>query len=854
MAWQLIYTSAQRTLTPGQCGYGTVARSPDLREALVQRLEQLSYYDLPPNTAGAGACPVVHACRVLDLRGSKYHVLSRIVDARLDFTNRTNHLAHHLVFAPSDLADLPCPATLLRHWNGWRDQWSEEPRFLDASDWGNLQQLPIHVPLPAASWARLTGDAGRAAALVDVPPPGGIPLLVTPLQEPELLDLFAESLQLLDPDHRFPGRRWEFSFTTHLQNRDNPQDFHWRAFPSESAVRPSTRSLSKGTWLSLTDLPVPETPRAALARLGPRDPRNPTPTPTPTLHRPAPGDAAASPLKLHRSRTDDDPTPLADASPEIPPAQVSHPTPAISRTPLGRILVPFAGVLALAMVLVGGFYQPGWFLDRRTPLRPAAPAAPLSPTPNLPNLPNLPDSPPVVANLAPSEPALRNSSAIPAITSPEPAVDNQAVLETASDRIRTYLVHCRSDQDSVELGSIPELEALLRRVFGSVKVLEKEQIRVRAQTGDLRPAVAPSTPERHPEINRFGSRTLVITAPGASGPLVSVDCTEWIQDPLRPIRLSGFRTSDRGLTLVFEPVTGSPPFEPFRLLMVTGQSAKPIGLPKSLLHPESPGLETALDPELQARLPRLPDSPGSSVRFQLRPWVGSPPADLFELLHADYRPAEGTELLLNLHRQKVQSLVDEWIRKQAENQSGAARFKADIETTMATDLPLGTLLGLPRSNPVNPLTSLSTFAKQRGVRDFPDAKDFVDYLRALFTQLGIPARDLVGPPQVPAEKEMAQIHGRLVNVFKTKPGIPASIPTSYFTNRFHQFGTVDLLREFRKESQALSNRIARLKTLLERIPPTLEATPRISLHAVDAKGGRLFELIRFTDSTTENTP
>jgi hypothetical protein len=854
MAWQLIYTSAQRTLTPGQCGYGTVARSADLREALVQRLEQLSYYDVPPNAAQAGACPVVHACRVLDLRGSKYHVLSRIVDARLDFTHRNNHLAHHLVFAPGDLADLPSPATLLRHWNGWKDQWSEEPRFLDASDWGNLHQLPIHVPLPASSWARWTGDAGRAASLVEATTPSGIPFLVPPEQETDLLDLFAESLQLLDAEHRSPGRRWEITFTTHLQNRDNPVDFHWRGCHAESGPHPSSRSPSTGTVLSLANLPLPETPRTALARRGYVVPHGPASPATGTPLRPAPSHAAASPLKLQRSRTDDALSAPKDPSPDAPdaPANPVPPTiPAASDAPGRRVLVPLAGVLALGVVLLGGFYQPGWFLDRRTSTRLPGPATAASPPASLPNLP---DGPPVVAHPAPSEPALLASPGLPAITRPDPALDHRTVLDTAFDPITTYLVHSRNEQDSVELGPIPELEALLRRVFGTGQDLEKEQIRVRAQTGDIRLAIAPSTPERHPEIDRFGGRKMAVTAPGAPGPVASVDCTAWIQDPLRPVLLGGFRASDRGLTLVFEPVAGGPLFEPFRLLMLTGQPAKPIQLPKSLLRPEPPSLEAALDPELRARLPRLPGSTGSSARFQLRPWVGSPPADLFEPFQADYRPEEGSELALNLHRQKVQALVDECIRKQEANQAGIARFQADVEGTMAKDLPLGTLLGIPKSNPVNSLASLGAFARQRGVRDFPDAREFVEYLRALFAHLGIPARDLLGPPQVPADKEMAQIHGRLATVLKGKTEILAAIPTSYFTNRFHQFGTVELWREFRREGQVLSNRVVRLQSLLDRIPPTLAATPRISLHVVDAKGGRLFELIRFTDSTPEGAP
>ena len=76
MPRQLIYTSAPRGLTPGQSGYCTVARSRDLREALIPRIEKLSYYT-PEANGGAGA--VICAHRILDLRGTHFHVLSRIV-------------------------------------------------------------------------------------------------------------------------------------------------------------------------------------------------------------------------------------------------------------------------------------------------------------------------------------------------------------------------------------------------------------------------------------------------------------------------------------------------------------------------------------------------------------------------------------------------------------------------------------------------------------------------------------------------------------------------------------------------------------------------------------------------------
>ena len=76
MAWQLIYTSAPRTLSAGQSGYGTVARSPDLREALIQRLEQLSYYHHSAADPKGARPPAICAYRVIDLRGAKYHVLT----------------------------------------------------------------------------------------------------------------------------------------------------------------------------------------------------------------------------------------------------------------------------------------------------------------------------------------------------------------------------------------------------------------------------------------------------------------------------------------------------------------------------------------------------------------------------------------------------------------------------------------------------------------------------------------------------------------------------------------------------------------------------------------------------------
>ena len=65
MAWQLIFTSAPRTLSAGQSGYGTVARSADLREGLAQRLEQLSYYGHAAGQTGLGVQDSTHLVGVV---------------------------------------------------------------------------------------------------------------------------------------------------------------------------------------------------------------------------------------------------------------------------------------------------------------------------------------------------------------------------------------------------------------------------------------------------------------------------------------------------------------------------------------------------------------------------------------------------------------------------------------------------------------------------------------------------------------------------------------------------------------------------------------------------------------------
>ena len=270
MPQQLIYTSAPRGVIAGRSGHCTVARSATMRDALMLQLEKLSYYQ-HLSLSGGQERPI-YCCRILDLRGSRYHVLTRIQDAGLDFTGRTNFIAHHLVFAPEEIRGYASPAVILRDWAGWVNAWSKEPELFESEDWSSLAGLP-HAPMPAMNWEQLTGDAANACGLLEAR--AGIAFRVDDLADEQVLALFSESLELLelrDPRHDFRATAWQYTFTTSMQEQDNPADFRWRCLHSDNPAAsrfagPDTRALSEVRAQRVTN------EEALLARGGRQAPR-----------------------------------------------------------------------------------------------------------------------------------------------------------------------------------------------------------------------------------------------------------------------------------------------------------------------------------------------------------------------------------------------------------------------------------------------------------------------------------------------------------------------------------------------------------------------------------------------------
>jgi len=846
MPWQLVYTSSPRTLTPGQSGFGTVARTVDLRDALIQRLEQLSTYSPGATLPGTRSRPAVHAYRLLHVRGTNYHLLSRIVEAPLDFTRRTNHLAHHLVLDPSEIAPLPSPATILRLWDGWRDAWTEEPRFLDDGDWGNLHNLPRRVNLPAAAWNQWTGDAGRAASLLERPTSGFWSLLVRPDLFPNLLQLFAESLQLLDPDHRHPERCWDIPFTTCAQSNDAPGDFRWRAWPAPQAAAPGTQGIDP-TAISLDALPIPSSNQAILARTGPQKAAVPSlrPDARPSTSKP---DSAGARLRL--SGKGHDLPEHRDSSSQAGPS-ISRPA---ARRPnvTARMWTVGATVLGLTLLLVGGFLWPGWFVTQPHPTgTPRSPHIIPAPIPG--------DSKAVTPGAGAttsSTSTVESARAQSAATSR----DSQNLLDAVFDRIPTYLLPTRSDENPVRVSGIPELDALLARVFGRPADLAQGPVNIVIEQERI-PSFVLSTQQPDPKtratFEHFGGKRVTIPEPESSSPLVVIDASSWSTATAYD-GVTVLLSADRFLRLVFHPAPEGPPFTPFRLLALGGKPPEPVTLPKSFLRPGTTNVVDALDPELVSRLPRsmAPPSSPSGFHLELNPFTGNPPSPLYEPYQAEFPIPPGSELAWDWHRPRLVARIAESGREVEKLQKETEQLATQVEAANAQDLPVGNLLGIDRkpASKQRHLLSLAAFTRNRGSEDYPTRTDFLEYLRTLFHTLKVPCDDLLDSSRrKPGEHELGLLYARLDKSPLTKLEGFARIHPEYFTNRWAQLGSVDLLRAFRDRLAAASQRTARLQELLDRLPRSLEAVPRVNLNIVDARGHRI-EWIRFADPPTAANP
>jgi hypothetical protein len=251
MTQELMYTSAPRGLKPGSRGFCTVVSTQGMAANLAERLEALSgYRHLYGGENGRTTIDQVVAQHVqISVGGRRVHVLSRVHDAGVDYSQRSNKFAHHVVL---DLRELPVagPAWLL-----------SQPGFLESTWDGEPRVLPVGRPIPAGDastsvcqvWAAASGDSGWGGVLAATAVGEGrktATLIVRPGFDP--LPLVAESLALL-PEHL----RWSVSFCTYFTKLPPGVECSWRVVIDGTPEAAAAARGSQGLVINLCQ-PLPK--------------------------------------------------------------------------------------------------------------------------------------------------------------------------------------------------------------------------------------------------------------------------------------------------------------------------------------------------------------------------------------------------------------------------------------------------------------------------------------------------------------------------------------------------------------------------------------------------------------------
>jgi hypothetical protein len=262
---ELVYTSAPRGLKPGSHGFCTVACTRGMSAGLMQQLESLSGYRqvYPPQDPQARFNPVAYSHLMLTVMGRRCHVLSRIADAGLDYTNRTNKFAHHVVL---DAAEVPPggPACLLANTGLMRRQWPGDPCMMPA---GPPTPRDVVSPRPCQAWQRLAGDAGWGGVLAEtMAGQGGRQATLIFPPGADTLPLLAESIALLPVD-----LRWRVTFSTYFTKLPPGIACQWRCVLDGTPEAAAARKGAAGTLLLDLCRPLGSagtSPFTALARSG----------------------------------------------------------------------------------------------------------------------------------------------------------------------------------------------------------------------------------------------------------------------------------------------------------------------------------------------------------------------------------------------------------------------------------------------------------------------------------------------------------------------------------------------------------------------------------------------------------
>ena len=220
MSFELVYTSARRGLKEGASGFCTVAATDGIPRPLHEKLESLSGYSHTEAATGAEP-PVNHSHLTIRIQRNIYHVVSRIGDAGIDYTGRTNKIAHHLALSGAEAAGISQgPAALFADYGFWHTDWDSEPETFAPGRIPSSYAEPVE---DFGTWAEVFGDAGWAGVLGHAIADGMKPVSIIVPNPDDTMMLLHEALLLVSPSDR-----WKVCFSTYFSRLAPGTQCHWR--------------------------------------------------------------------------------------------------------------------------------------------------------------------------------------------------------------------------------------------------------------------------------------------------------------------------------------------------------------------------------------------------------------------------------------------------------------------------------------------------------------------------------------------------------------------------------------------------------------------------------------------------
>ena len=261
MAQQLVYTSSPKGLQPGAFGFCVVASTRGIPDRVASFLTSTSGYRrvFAPETGKGALNPVAYTHMLVESGAQTLRILSRVADAGLDYTNRTNKIASFLLL---DRAEQPTsgPAAILDDRASlFYSTWNQSPKWLEPIALPNLIDAPTAL---CEEWRRATGSYDWGAALAATVYSGTpVTIVYAPDQNVNssmrILKLFQESIRLLPP-----AMRWKATFSTYYMNAPLGSQCQWRAVLAGSQEEANLRANPRALLLDLTrygaSAPIPD--------------------------------------------------------------------------------------------------------------------------------------------------------------------------------------------------------------------------------------------------------------------------------------------------------------------------------------------------------------------------------------------------------------------------------------------------------------------------------------------------------------------------------------------------------------------------------------------------------------------